>query len=115
MATLKTPNEIIRMRRAGRLVHRVIHETAAQIRPGITTGELEDFAIQIIADNGGTSPCLGYSPAGHPPYPAWTCISVNEEIVHAIPGRRIIKEGDIVTVDVCAELDGWLADSARTF
>jgi len=115
MSLLKTQDEIDRMRQAGRLVHRVIQETGAQIRPGITTGELEDFAVKIIADAGGTSPCLGYKPVGHPPYPAWTCISVNEEIVHAIPGRRVINEGDLVTIDCCAELNGWLADSARTF
>lgn len=115
MIQLKTRDEIDRMKRTGRLVHKVIQETSEQIRPGVTTGELEDFAMKVIADNGGTSPCLGYTPIGHPPYPAWTCISVNEEIVHGIPGRRVIREGDIVTIDCCAELNGWLADSARTF
>ena len=103
------------MRATGRLVHKVIHETAKSIAPGVTTGELEDIATSLLAANGASSPCLGYSPGGHPPYPAWTCISVNEEIVHSIPGRRALKEGDIVTIDVCAELDGWLADSAWTF
>ena len=97
------------------MVHRVIHQTARAIEPGITTGELEDIAITLLSESGGTSPCLGYAPAGHPPYPAWTCISVNEEIVHSVPGRRVIKEGDLVTVDICAELHGWLADSAWTF
>ncbi len=115
MIHLKSRDEIDRMRRTGRLVHKVIWETAAQIRPGVTTGELEDIAMKIMADAGGTSPCLGYAPVGHPPYPAWTCISVNEEIVHSIPGRRVLREGDIVTIDCCAELNGWLADSARTF
>ena len=115
MIHLKTRIEIEKMKRTGRLVHRVISETAAQIKPGVTTGELEDFAMQIIADGGGTSPCLGYAPVGHPPYPAWTCISVNEEIVHSIPGRRVLREGDLVTIDCCAELNGWLADSARTY
>jgi methionyl aminopeptidase len=115
MIHLKSRDEIDRMRQTGRLVHRVIWETSAQIKPGVTTGELEDVAMKIMADAGGTSPCLGYAPAGHPPYPAWTCISVNEEIVHSIPGRRVLREGDIVTIDCCAELNGWLADSARTF
>jgi len=115
MIHLKSRDEIDRMKETGRLVHRVIQETSAQIKPGITTGELEDVAMKIMADAGGTSPCLGYAPAGHPPYPAWTCISVNEEIVHSIPGRRVLQEGDIVTIDCCAELNGWLADSARTF
>src|SRR5689334_137493 len=115
MIYLKTRSEIAKMRETGRMVHRVIHETARQIEPGITTGELEDIAVMLLSESGGTSPCLGYAPAGHPPYPAWTCISVNEEIVHSVPGRRVIKEGDLVTVDICAELNGWLADSAWTF
>ena len=116
MIHLKSRDEIDRrMIRTGNLVHKVIWETSTHIRPGVTTGELEDVAMKIMADAGGTSPCLGYAPAGHPPYPAWTCISVNEEIVHSIPGRRVIREGDIVTIDCCAELNGWLADSARTF
>jgi methionyl aminopeptidase len=115
MIHLKSRDEIDRMKRTGRLVHRVIWETSAWIRPGISTGELEDIAMKIMSEAGGTSPCLGYAPVGHPPYPAWTCISVNEEIVHSIPGRRVLREGDIVTIDCCAELNGWLADSARTF
>jgi methionyl aminopeptidase len=112
---LKTRDEVAKMRETGRLVYKTIHETAAHLRPGITTGELEDIAMRILSENGGTSPCLGYAPGAHPPYPAWTCISVNAEIVHSIPGRRVIQEGDIVTIDVCAELNGWLADSAWTF
>jgi len=115
MVSLKTPAQIAKMRETGRLVHRAIHETGAALVPGITTGKLEDMASRIISDAGGSSPCLGYSPGGHPPYPAWTCISVNEEIVHAIPGRRVIREGDIVTIDICAELNGFVADSAYTF
>jgi methionyl aminopeptidase len=115
MIHLKSRSEIAKMRETGRMVHRVIHETAKAIEPGITTGELEDIAVTLLSESGGTSPCLGYAPLGHPPYPAWTCISVNEEIVHSVPGRRIIKEGDLVTVDICAELNGWLADSAWTF
>src|ERR1051326_7936390 len=115
MITLKNRSEIAKMRETGRMVHRIIHQTARAIEPGITTGELEDIAVMLLSESGGSSPCLGYAPPGHPPYPAWTCISVNEEIVHSIPGRRVIKEGDLVTIDVCAELNGWLADSAWTF
>ena len=115
MITLKNRSEIAKMRETGRMVHRIIHQTACAIEPGITTGRLEDIAVQLLSDCGGTSPCLGYAPPGHPPYPAWTCISVNEEIVHSVPGRRVIKEGDLVTVDICAELNGWIADSAWTF
>jgi methionyl aminopeptidase len=115
MIYLKTRSEIAKMRETGSMVHRVIHQTARAIEPGITTGELEDIAVDLLSEYGGTSPCLGYAPPGHPPYPAWTCISVNEEVVHSVPGRRVIKQGDLVTVDICAELNGWLADSAWTF
>lgn len=115
MVTLKTPEQIAKMRAAGRVVHRVLKETGAAAQPGVTTGELEDLAARIISESGGTSPFLGYAPAGHPPFPAWTCISVNEEIVHGIPGRRPLQDGDIVTIDCGVELDGWMADSARTY
>ncbi len=112
---LKTPAEIEKMRATGRLAHRVIHETAKFIAPGVTTGQLEDIAMRLMSEGGGTSPCLGYAPNGHPPYPAWTCVSVNEEIVHAIPGRRVLQEGDIITLDCCTELNGFIADTAWSF
>ncbi len=115
MSLIKSQIEISKIRDAGKAVHNIIHSTGAMIRPGITTGELEDYAAVLFGKFGATSPCLGYSPGGHPPFPAWTCICVNNEIVHAIPGRRLIKEGDIVTVDVALELNGYVADSAWTF
>jgi methionyl aminopeptidase len=115
MIILKSRAEIAKMRAAGRIVHKVLQETGKAVAPGVTTGELEDIASRIISESGGSSPFLGYAPVGHPPYPAWTCISVNEEIVHGIPGRRVLKEGDIVTIDCGVELNGYMADSAWTF
>jgi methionyl aminopeptidase len=115
MVSLKTPDEIAKMRAAGRVVNAVLKYMGEMVRPGITTGELEDAAAVLISEHDGTSPFLGYAPPGHPPFPAWTCISVNEEIVHGIPGRRVLQEGDIVTVDCGVELDGWIADSAWTY
>src|SRR5437016_13152103 len=115
MIRLKTRAEIEQIRAAGRIVHQVIQETGAGVAPGVTTGELEDVAMRIISESGGTSPFLGYAPVGHPPFPAWTCISVNDEIVHGIPGRRVLQDGDIVTIDCGVELNGWIADSAWTF
>jgi methionyl aminopeptidase len=112
---LKTHQEIEKIRAAGRVVNRVLKTCGAAVRPGITTGELEDIASRIISESGGTSPFLGYAPTGHPPYPAYTCISLNDEIVHGIPGRRALKEGDIVTIDCGVELNGFIADSAWTF
>jgi methionyl aminopeptidase len=115
MVSLKTKEEIAKMRAAGRVVNLVLKTMGELVRPGVTTGELEDAAARLISEHGGTSPFLGYAPAGHPPFPAYTCISVNEEIVHGIPGRRVLQEGDIVTVDCGVELDGWIADSAWTY
>lgn len=115
MILLKSRSEIEKMRAAGRVVHKVLKEVGEAVRPGVTTGELDDLAARIISEAGGTSPFLGYAPAGHPPYPAWTCISVNEEIVHGIPGRRALQEGDIVTIDCGVELDGFVGDSACTY
>ncbi|MDE2127557.1 MAG: type I methionyl aminopeptidase [Armatimonadetes bacterium] len=111
----KTDAEIELIRQAGRVVHRVLNACGQAVAPGIVTGDLEDIAISVISAAGGSSPFLGYAPPGHPPYPAWTCVSVNNEIVHGIPGRRKLEEGDIVTVDVGVELHGFIADSAWTF
>jgi methionyl aminopeptidase len=115
MIHLKTRAEIDKIRAAGRVVHQVLTATGEAVVPGVTTGELEEIAIRIISESGGASPFLGYAPVGHPPYPAWTCISVNDEIVHGIPGRRVLQEGDIVTIDCGVDLHGYIADSAWTF
>jgi len=77
--------------------------------------DLERAAALAITEKGGTSAFLGYAPDGHPPYPAWTCISVNEEVIHGIPGKRVLQEGDVVGCDVGVKLDGYFADSAWTF
>ena len=116
MIVLKTQGEIAKIRAAGRVVHAALKAMGEAIIPGkTTTHELEEIAIRILANNRAESPFLGYAPHDHPPYPAWTCISVNEEVVHGIPGRRVLQEGDIVSCDVGAKLNGWYADSAWTF
>ncbi len=111
---LKTPAEIEKMRAAGILARKVIETIMVEACAGMTTGDIEDRAAEIIAAGGGTSPCLGYAPPGHPPYPAWTCTSVNEEIVHAIPGQKKLQNGDLFTMDCCVTLDGFVADTAVT-
>lgn len=77
--------------------------------------DLERAAMDTITGMGGTSAFLGYAPHSHPPYPAWTCISVNEQVIHGIPGRRVLEEGDLVSCDVGVKLNGYFADSAWTF
>lgn len=113
---LKRPDQLRAMRRAGL----VVAETHAALReastPGVTTGELESLARDILARHGAASSFLNYGAAfGYPPFPAVTCISVNEEIVHGIPGDRVLVEGDLVSVDFGAIVDGWHADGAVTF
>jgi methionyl aminopeptidase len=116
MIVIKNEQEIEKMRAAGRVVHKALKAMGEAIVPGkTTTHDLEAIAIRVLADHRAESPFLGYAPHNHPPYPAWTCISVNEEVVHGIPGRRVLQEGDIVSCDVGAKLNGWYADSAWTF
>ena len=115
MLYLKTKAEIEKIRAAGRVVDRVLKAVGAAVKPGVMTWELEDIAAKIISEAGGQSAFLGYAPNNHPPYPAWTCVSVNEEVVHGIPGWRELLEGDIVTLDTAVDLDGWIADSAWTY
>jgi methionyl aminopeptidase len=112
---IKTPQEIERIRAAGRIVHQALTMMGRAVAPGVTTQELEDIAVQVISAAGATSAFLGYQPIGHTPFPAWTCISVNDEVVHGIGGPRVLHEGDIVSCDCGVKLNGYYADSAWTF
>jgi len=113
---LKTPGEIALMRAAGRVVAAALRAMREAIVPGrTTTHDLEQVAVRVLTEHGASSPFLGYAPHSHPPYPAWTCISVNEQVVHGVPGRRVLQEGDIVGCDVGVNLNGCFADSAWTF
>jgi methionyl aminopeptidase len=110
MIHLKTDAEIEILRENNILVSRTLAEVGKHIRPGVTTGELNRIAEEFIRDNGAVPAFLGYQG-----YPASTCISVNEVVVHGIPGDRVIKEGDIVSVDTGTFLKGFVGDSAYTF
>jgi methionyl aminopeptidase len=109
MITLKTADETAKMREAGRIVAAMLAVCRAAVRPGITTGELDRIAAAELARHGATSSFLGYYG-----YPATICTSVNEEIVHGIPGTRRLAEGDIIGIDAGAIVDGWHADAAIT-
>ena len=97
------------------MVHRSDPSDGARDRAGYNNGRTGRYRGHAHFGTWRDLAVPGLRAAGHPPFPAWTCISVNEEIVHGVPGRRVMKEGDIVTVDICAELNGWIADSAWTF
>ncbi|MBX3071771.1 MAG: type I methionyl aminopeptidase [Thermomicrobiales bacterium] len=108
--TIKNAREIDAMRRAGLVVAKVHVAVEKAIEPGITTRDLDDIAKQIIRDEGATSSFLG-----HHGFTGRICASVNEEIVHGIPGKKRLKEGDIISVDVGAIVDGFHGDSAWTY
>lgn len=112
---LRSPREIRKMRSAGLVVWQA-HQAAARIlKPGVTTAELNQEYRDTFAEYDATSLFLGYGARpGVPAFPAETCISINEEVVHGIPGPREIKEGDVVSLDTGCKIDGWCGDAAVT-
>lgn len=109
MIGIKSPEEIARMRISCRMAAQVRDHVVAQIRPGITTRELDEQATELLRKLGAKSAFLGYHG-----YPGHICVSVNEEVVHGIPGDRRIRDGDLVSVDVGVEFDGFIGDTAIT-
>ena len=107
---IKNPPEIETMREAGRVNALVLKTVREMVRPGITTQELDAVAEELIRKNGGKPAFKNYP--GPYPYPATLTISINEELVHGIPGKRKLKEGDLVSVDCGTVLNGFVADSA---
>ena len=116
MVTRKSRSEIERMRQAGRVVAEVLDKIEAELRPGVSTAHLDALAEAHIRASGATPSFKGY-PGINPkrPFPASVCISIDDEIVHGIPGDRAIRAGQVVSVDAGAILDGWHGDAARTF
>ncbi|MBP9483185.1 MAG: type I methionyl aminopeptidase [Negativicutes bacterium] len=110
MITLKTPQEIEKMRKAGRVVATTLEALRAAAQVGMTTGDLDELARQKIAEAGAIPSFKGYHG-----FPGHICASVNEEVVHGIPGNRVLKEGDILSVDLGAIVEGYHGDSAITF
>jgi methionyl aminopeptidase len=110
MVYLRDRTEIEAIRAAARLVARTLEMLEKEVRPGVTTAELDRLAESFIRDHGGRPAFKGYRG-----FPASICPSVNEEVVHAIPGPRELREGDIVGVDVGVEMEGYYGDAARTF
>ena len=110
MIVCRSRAELERMREAGRLVGEVLTALAAYIAPGVSTGDLDALAEKRILQAGATPAFKGYHG-----YPAAICVSINDEVIHGIPsGRRLLQEGDIVSIDVGASLDGYFGDSAVT-
>ena len=110
MITIRNEDEIELLRRAGEIVGETHHYLEKFIKPGITTKELDKLAYDFIISKGATPSCLGYEG-----YPATLCTSINDEVVHGIPGPRKLKNGDILTIDIVACYKGYHGDSAWTY
>ncbi len=116
MVELKTPGEIDAIRGAGQVVARILAAVRDSAVVGTRLTDLDEAARSVLADARAASPFLGYQPPFAPvPYPAAICVSVNDAALHGIPGRRRLAEGDLVSVDAGAVLDGWAADAAISF
>jgi methionyl aminopeptidase len=113
---IKTAGEIDAIHGAGQVVARTLAAVRAEASPGQRLADLDEVARGVLTQAGATSPFLGYQPAFAPvPYPAAICVSVNDAALHGIPGRRRLADGDLVSVDAGAVLDGWIADAALSF
>jgi len=107
--SINTPEELRKMRAAGEVVRRVLEAMKREVRPGVTTAQLDEAGARVMRECGAQSaPILVYG------FPGANCISINEEAVHGIPGERQLKEGDLLKLDVTVEKDGFMADAAET-
>jgi methionyl aminopeptidase len=114
MVTRKSRKEIEKMRVAGRIVAEVLALVESELRPGVSTAHLDRLAERHIRSAGAVPSFKGYGHRSNP-FPASLCISLDDEVVHGIPGERTIRDGQIVSVDAGAIYDGWHGDGARTF
>ena len=114
MVTRKSRREIEKMRTAGRIVAEVLALVEAELKPGVSTAHLDRMAERHIRSAGAVPSFKGYGHRSNP-FPASLCISLDDEVVHGIPGERVIRDGQVVSVDAGAIYDGWHGDGARTF
>src|SRR5574339_570855 len=113
---LKGPEELERMRIAGRLASEVLDFVTPHVRPGVTTGKLNDLCHDYMVRVQGTVPApLNYAPPGYRPFPKSICTSVNHQVCHGVPGERVLKQGDIVNIDITVIKDGFHGDCSRMF
>jgi methionyl aminopeptidase len=107
--SIESERDMEGLRRAGQVVQRALDRMREAVRPGITTAELDAIGESVLRAHGARS-----APQYFYGFPGWNCISVNDEVVHGIPGDRALRAGDVITLDVTVELDGYVADAART-
>src|SRR5687768_17819338 len=111
---LKTRDEIAVMDRTNRIVLEILEIMKSMVKPGATTAQMNAVAEEELAKRGAKSPFKGYAPMGLPPYPAVVCTSVNDVIVHGIPNRTKLQEGDILGLDFGSIFEGFVGDAAIT-
>jgi methionyl aminopeptidase len=113
---LKTPDEVEGMRVAGRLASEVLDFITPHVKPGVTTGYIDQLCHDYMVQQQGTVPApLNYAPPGHRPYPKSICTSVNHQVCHGVPGDKVLRAGDIVNIDITVIKDGWHGDTSRMF
>jgi len=110
MIPIKTAGEIEALRRSAALLVRTFRAVEKAVRPGTTTAELDEIAYQTIHEGGGSPAFKGYNG-----YPATVCVSIDEQVVHGIPGSRAIREGEIVSIDIGVNLEGFFSDAAKSY
>jgi methionyl aminopeptidase len=114
--SIKTPQEIEKMRVAGRLASEVLDYIAPHVQAGITTGELDRLCHDYMVNVQKCIPApLNYAPSGHKPYPKSICTSINHQVCHGVPGDKVLKNGDILNIDITTIKDGWHGDTSRMF
>jgi len=113
---LKSDSQIETMRRSGKAAAELLQQIGEGVAPGVSTAQLDQISRRTIKKLKGRSSFLGYQPSYHPPYPATICSSINDEVVHGVPGkRRILKGGDVIGIDVAIKIDDYHGDNAFTF
>ena len=113
---VKTPEEVEGMRLAGRLAAEVLDFITPHVRPGVTTGQLDQLCHDYIVNIQGAIPApLNYAPPGHRPYPKSICTSVNHQVCHGVPGDKLLRAGDILNIDITVIKHGWHGDTSRMF
>ena len=115
MINIYSEKEIEKIREASRIVAKAHEEIAKNLKAGMTTKDIDDITERVFKENGANPSCKGYPKGYKNAFPAASCISVNDEVIHGIPGNRVIQEGDLVCVDLVADKNGYFGDATRCY